>query len=521
MNILSFTVSMTAMILLPVALAVWLRRRYVVAWFLFCVGMATFIGAQVYHIPLNEWLANVGLIGPMSKDAPDFWRTAVILGLSAGLCETVARVLGYAILFRYHKAENFEDGVMVGLGHGGIEAMIIGGVLTAASLTALLSLQDVDLSTLGMTAEQMTAVATQLNALQTTPLVAFVALLERAAAIALQVVLSVLVWLAFKRRQPLYVLAAILYHALVDATAVYAVQFIQNAWLLEGILWLLVLPGLLWLWRVWPRGERSPRLLNSPRTDLVLWGTAVTKELRQQWRTRQLLIVCAVLLVFGLTSLLLAKFTPELLKSIEGAEQFASLIPEPTTADAISQYIKNLTQFGFILVIILGMGAVAGEKDKGVATMILSKPMTRWAFLLSKFTAQSFMYLLAILLGALGAYYYTAVLFGGLELGPFLLGNVLLWLWLLVFAAVTLLSSTIARTTGAAAGIALLGSVLLFLLGSLPQISQIMPAALVSWAGQLGLQGDIPANGGALVMAIVLIIASLITAVAIFEQQEL
>ena len=84
--------------------------------------------------------------------------------------------------------------------------------------------------------------------------------------------------------------------------------------------------------------------------------------------------------MYAIRSYYVAKFTPQLLTSIEGAEQFADLIPEPTTADAMGQYIKNITQFGFILVIVLGMGAVAGEKEKGTAVMILSKPLARWSF---------------------------------------------------------------------------------------------------------------------------------------------
>ena len=42
------------------------------------------------------------------------------------------------------------------------------------------------------------------------------------------------------------------------------------------------------------------------------------KEMTEQWRTYRLLIVVAVMTVFGLASPLLAKLTPELLKSIPG-----------------------------------------------------------------------------------------------------------------------------------------------------------------------------------------------------------
>ncbi len=67
--------------------------------------------------------------------------------------------------------------------------------------------------------------------------------------------------------------------------------------------------------------------------------TALRKELMEQWRTSRLIILAVVLLVFGLTSPLLAKYMPELLKLIPGADQFAALVPKPTIVDAVAQYV--------------------------------------------------------------------------------------------------------------------------------------------------------------------------------------
>lgn len=507
------------MLTLPLALAVLLRRRQIVPWRLFCWGMAAFLAAQLIHLSLNHLLEKVGLIGQIGQSSTNLLTTAVVLGLSAALCETAARVLLYAILFR-RQAPQLPASWMVGLGHGGIEAMII-AVVVAASLSSLYALQGVALDSLALPAEQLTAVASQLEMLQSSPFFTFAALAERLLAMSLHVVLSVLVWLAFAKRQPLWVGLAVFYHALIDATAVYASQQISNPWLIELLFLLMLLPGLVWLVRLWRQQPQPPRFLNSWRTDLYLLATAVAKEWRQRWRNWQFLIVTAVFLLFGFGSPLLAKFTPELLRSLEGMDAFAAFIPEPTTADAIAQYLKNITQFGFILVIVLGMGSVAAEKEKGVATLILSKPLPRWAFLLSKLLIQGAMFGLALLVGALGAYYYTAVLFGGLDLAAFLFGNLLLWLWLMLFAAITLLASTLTRNSGAAAGLALAGAVLLFLLGSIPQIGQIMPSALIAWASQLGLATAVPANGGAIATAVLLLLALFVTAVAVFEHQEL
>ena len=282
----------------------------------------------------------------------------------------------------------------------------------------------------------------------------------------------------------------------------------------------MLLPGGVWLWRMWPVDGERPST-QPVAIELRLFGAALRKEMLQQWRTRRILVVGAVFVIFGLGSPLLAKFTPQMLTMIEGAEQFADLIPVPTQADAMIQYIKNITQFGFIIAILLGMGAVAGEKERGQAALILSKPLPRWAFLLSKFTAQALMYAAAFLLAALGAYYYTLILFEPFQFWPFVVGNGLLLLWLLTFTAVTLFASTLSRSSGAAAGGALLGAVLLLLLGSIPQLAPFAPAALVGWAGQLGLAAAVPPQGGAVVANTLLIILLLMGSIAAFETQEL
>jgi ABC-2 type transport system permease protein len=215
---------------------------------------------------------------------------------------------------------------------------------------------------------------------------------------------------------------------------------------------------------------------------------------------------------------------------------FKDLIPTPTAGDAMTQYIKNISQFGFILAILLGMGAVAGEKERGIVPMIISKPLPRWAFISSKFAAQFLMYLGGFVLAGLGAYYYTLILFGGLDPGGFTLLNLLMLLWLLTFVALSLLGSTLGSSTVAAGGIGLGLSVVLLLAGNLPLYGTLLPGGLLGWAtlaGQAaaGIQSAAQAAGpfdpenvalgGSAAAAIVLVVFTLILSIGIFEQQEL
>jgi ABC-2 type transport system permease protein len=506
--------------LLPLAAAIALRRRWKVPWWLFLAGGLAFALAQALHLPLNDWLTDLGWLETPAAAGTTILRSALLLGLTAGLSETLARTAGFALLRRQGHASRWADAVMFGLGHGGIEAMGLIGVLTAAQVSALTALRGADLAALDLPAAQMALVTQQLAQLESSPWRLLLAFGERAIAVALHVGLSVLVWRAFDRRRPWLVIVAVAIHASVDATAVYAGQRLE-----EGLLWLLLFlliasPLFIWAWQIRPR-QAPERQLRGRQAELRAFGAAFVKELRQAWRTRRALIILVVFLLFGMGSPLLARFTPAILGSVEGVEQFADLIPEPTRVDALTQYVKNLTQFGFIIAVVIGMAAVAGEKEKGIASLILTKPLPRWAFVLSKFLAQASLYAIAFLLAALGAAYYTSVLFEPLALGPFLWGNVLLLIWLLVFVAVSLLGSTLAGSVGAAAGIGLAGSVVLLIAGSLPKIGPFMPGALVAWAGQLGLDLTPAPNGGALMAGVVLIILCLLGAVAAIEEQEL
>jgi ABC-2 type transport system permease protein len=516
MNVWLYVLTTIIIILLPVSLAIWLRRGRRVPWLYFCVGILTFLGAQIVHLPLNHLLEQIGLL-PQDTESGSIILTALILGLTAALTEELARTAGYAIVRR---ARRYEDGLMMGLGHGGIEAMIV-GVILAASVSSLWFVQESGLPPIELSPEQSAALARQLSIMSDSQALALLPLVERAIALVIQVSLSVMVLMAFVRRNWLYVAAAIVIHTAFDFIAVAASNQIENIWLVEGLLALTAAPVAYWAWRQRRRVEAEPVRRNTTlRREASLFSAALFKELLYQWRTKRLLIVCAVFLVFGMISPLLAEFTPQLLSSLEGAEQFAELIPEPSVSDAVSQYLKNITQFGFILAILLGMGAVAGEKEKGTAAMIMSKPMPRWAFLTSKFVAQALVYILAFAMAGTDDYYYTVVLFEPLDTTGFILANLMLLAWLLVFVAVTLLGSVLGKSTPAAAGWAALGAVILLIAGSIPTYGALAPSGLVAWAGQLALGAEGGPNGGSLALSLVLILVLVISSMAVFEQQE-
>jgi len=252
----------------------------------------------------------------------------------------------------------------------------------------------------------------------------------------------------------------------------------------------------------------------------MIFLVALRKELFEQWRSYRLLVVVVVLLAFGLLSPLTAKFTPELMKLLPNGEQIAKLIPSPTTADAVAQYLKNSSQFGVVLALLMTMGAVAQEKDKGTAALVLVKPMPRPAFLWAKFAALGVTFMIGIMIAGAACYYYTSILFEALDVPRWLGLNGLLLLFLLVYVALTLLCSTVSHSQVVAGGLAFGLVILLAGIGAIPSMGELLPGQLLAWGAGL-VAGGTEAAWSALWVSVGVIAAALAGAWVIFERQEL
>jgi ABC-2 type transport system permease protein len=201
------------------------------------------------------------------------------------------------------------------------------------------------------------------------------------------------------------------------------------------------------------------------------------KELLEQWRTARLPLVATVFLLVGLSSPLLARFTPEILKAV-ASDQFRVILPTPTAADAYDQLAKNLTQFGALIAVLLAMGSVATEKERGTAALILTKPAGRGAFLAAKLVAIAMTLGVATAIAAAGAWFYTLVLFEPLSIPGFAAAAVLQWLALVAYAAITFLGSTLTRSALAAAGLGVAAFIVLGILSIVPTLGRYLPTGL-------------------------------------------
>ncbi len=244
------------------------------------------------------------------------------------------------------------------------------------------------------------------------------------------------------------------------------------------------------------------------------------KELREQWRTRRLPIVVIVFTIFGIGSVVLTYYLPDLIKQL-GTGGVVVEIPPPTTREAMLQFQDNMSQTAILAAILLAMGSVAGERERGIAALLLTMPLGRPAFLLAKATALATTLTIGIALAAVGAFVYTVYLFDAPDVAGFALLTLFMVVPALLFAAVTFLGSVVTGSLAGAAGIGIASLLAVGIASLLPGVAAWLPSAL----GAPGLAAAIgePVSDWQkpFLAALVGLVGVLILAIVAFRRQEL
>jgi uncharacterized membrane protein YhfC len=238
------------MIGLGIALGVFLTRRFHLPWRLYWIGAATFVLSQVGHIPFNAvmlpWLRSIGM--PVPPEMTGIVAVAIFAGLSSGLFEETARWIMYR--WAVKDARSWRKALVLGAGHGGIEAIIFGALAGWAYFQAVALLGVDDLATL-VAPEQLPQVQAFMDAYWSAPWYdTLLGALERLLTLPVHLALSVLVLQCFTRRQWGWWLWAVLWHGSVNGIAYVVLQTTHNAYLAELTVAAFTLGSLLILWKL-------------------------------------------------------------------------------------------------------------------------------------------------------------------------------------------------------------------------------------------------------------------------------
>lgn len=223
-GLIMLVVELALVIALPVVAATLWKQRSRALWSSLAFGSIAFALAQLIRLPLLQGLSLV--LNPVARSwdpAPLIWINTTLLVITSGLIEEGARWL---IIGRFAKnVRTWREGVMFGIGHGGIEALLFVGGSVISALVLSLSAPTVLAQLEQLPPDQAAAVQTQLDAL--TALRWWEPLLgawERVPAMVFHVGASLLVLLGLLRRDRRLLLAAMTLHIGFNAIAVVMLQ---------------------------------------------------------------------------------------------------------------------------------------------------------------------------------------------------------------------------------------------------------------------------------------------------------
>lgn len=231
----------------PLVLAAWLWRRLGASPRAFFIGAATFFLFQgVLRLP---WQIAVGLAlkDRAAADPMLSWAWLAVSALTAGLFEETGRYVAYRFAWKDRSAVG---GVMLGAGHGGIEAMLLVGLSIAGNLVVYVALGRG--LTLGIPEAQLELLRAQFA--QLTPWLALAGGVERVSSMMVHCGLSLLVLQAFTRGSRWWLVAAIAFHAVSNLVGVGVTKQL-GVGPGEAVIALFGLTALAWTVR-WVRAER-------------------------------------------------------------------------------------------------------------------------------------------------------------------------------------------------------------------------------------------------------------------------
>ena len=242
LSIVFMSISALTGIVLPIALLIYFRKKHKTSIKPFFIGCAVFIVfalilEQLFHVLILNSDAGKTIQG-------NIWLFGIYGGIMAGLFEETGRFLAFKTVLKKDLI-NDKNALMYGAGHGGIEAffILVFSMVSNIIMSIMLNSGAAEQLTAGITDEaQLQSLYKTFELLSSTPSSDFLmSIVERIAAVAIHISLSVLVWFAVKNRGKCFWLypLAILLHTLVNAVAVILSRYVPSIWIVMVVLYMI------------------------------------------------------------------------------------------------------------------------------------------------------------------------------------------------------------------------------------------------------------------------------------------
>jgi uncharacterized membrane protein YhfC len=232
LSLICMGISAAISIGVPILAFIVFRKKFNAKTVPMLVGIAGFV---IFALVLESIIHSIVLGKLLLREIPAAY---IIYGIfMAGIFEETARLIGFKILKK--KYGGIGTALSYGIGHGGIESVMLAGVPMLLALVAgiLVNSGNIEIITSKLQGKTLEAISGQIEQLaDTAPYMFLIGSLERMFAITIHISLTIMVYHAvYSGKMRLFPLA-ILVHAIIDIPAA-AMQagLLENVFIVEGL----------------------------------------------------------------------------------------------------------------------------------------------------------------------------------------------------------------------------------------------------------------------------------------------
>jgi|GEM_PF-3012382 len=202
------------------------------------------------------------------------------------------------------------------------------------------------------------------------------------------------------------------------------------------------------------------------------------KDFIELIRTKKVLILSLVFLLFAMSSPLLAFYMPQIIASVGGELQGLQL-PDPSITDSYTQFASNISQLCAYVLLVLYAGQIVTERKKGQLTTLMNNGVTKAQFVLSKVFSQILLLTGIYLLSIVFLEFYNFVLFDDFLVKHTLQTYFALYIYLIFVIALVNFFSSLAKSNVMSISFSFI-TVILLSIFDLFSFGRFMPNYLIS-----------------------------------------
>ena len=244
--------------LLPLGLTVYFYKKRQIHLRAVLIGALVFFVFQILlRIPIISFISTLSWYSRVAtwRWFPGILILPLFLALTAGLFEEIGRFFGYRFFLR--ERLSWWNGVAMGIGHGGTEALLLVGLGNLNNIVYSVLINS------GQFGSQVAPVIPEGSAelikysLINTPSIMFlVGGLGRIMTLIIQIAFSLIVLIAIVRKKNIYLLYAVLLHTLIDLPAAFYQMGFLNLFTTEVMIFFLAI--IAWVYII--RSKQNPYL---------------------------------------------------------------------------------------------------------------------------------------------------------------------------------------------------------------------------------------------------------------------